>query len=79
MTAVVTVTEDRYSVHFDGPEGVLRNAIRQVSCPYQVSQVSRRLSVPAVYADRVADALRTGRFPARLVVKPTSRDCGEPA
>jgi hypothetical protein len=66
---VVTMTEDRHSCHFDGPERVLRDAVRRVSCPYQVSQVSRRLSVPAGYAERVADAIRTGQHPARVVIK----------
>jgi hypothetical protein len=58
--ATIVSTEDRYSCHFHGNERVLRAAVRQVGCPYQFDRLTRRLSVPKVWGDRVAVAIETG-------------------
>jgi len=58
--AVIVITEDKHSCHFHGSEKVLRAAVRQVGCPYQVDPRTRRLSVPKRFADQVAVAIETG-------------------
>jgi hypothetical protein len=58
--ATIVITEDRHSVHFHGAERVLRAAVRSVGCPYQFDRLTRRLSVPKAWGDRVAVAIETG-------------------
>jgi hypothetical protein len=58
--ATIVVTEDRHSVHFHGSDRVLRAAVRQVGCPYQFDRLTRKLSVPKAWGDRVAVAIETG-------------------
>ena len=58
--AKIVVTEDRHSAHFHGAERVLRAAVRQVGCPYQVDRRTKRLSVPKRFGELVIDAVETG-------------------
>jgi hypothetical protein len=48
---------------------VLREALRRVGCAYQFRAHTKRPSVPRKFAEEVADAIRTGQVPARVVVK----------
>jgi hypothetical protein len=58
--AVIVITEDKFSVYFHGAETVLRAAVRQVGCPYQVDPRTRTLSVPKRFGDEVAVAIENG-------------------
>ncbi len=50
-------TDGRHSVHFDGPEKALRDAVRAVGCPFQMTTPTRRMSVPKQYGEQIARAL----------------------